>query len=189
MIKDFELSDKRLEHLENVIKKYRQDFYSVGKALKEIRDSRHYQRLSFKSFEWYVRVRWDMGRSQAYRLIDAFEVIDNLSPIGDVLPKNEAQARPLTKLERHGQRQVWREFIATGKPLSAVNISKLVSAHLGEHTTKKPFSEIISKDYQAAVRAMLSQITIARNDRWNSTSQRTALYWNNVMKEKIRWEG
>jgi hypothetical protein len=88
-----------------VIKKYRQDFYSVGKALKEIRDARHYHKLSFKSFESYLRIRWDMGRSHAYRLIEAFGVIDNLSPIGELLPKNEAQARPITKLDAFSQKK------------------------------------------------------------------------------------
>jgi len=187
MAKTTELADKRLEQLESVIKQYRRDFYAVGKSLKQILDGRHYHRLSFKSFESYIRVRWDMGVSHAYRLIDAFEVMDNLSPIGEQLPQNEAQARPLAQLDPHSQRRVWRKFLATGKPLSAVNIKKFVSAHLGHQNTGKPFAQIISKEYQAAVRAMLAQITIAQNDKWRKTSQRTALYWNNVMKEKIRW--
>ena len=51
MVKESELSDKRLAKLETVIQKYRQDFYAVGKALTEIRDRRHYQQLAFKSFE------------------------------------------------------------------------------------------------------------------------------------------
>jgi hypothetical protein len=187
MAKKSDLSNKRLAHLESVIKSYRQEFYSVGKALKEIRDGRHYQKLSFKSFESYARVRWDMGRSHAYRLIEAFVVIDNLSPIGDVLPKNEAQVRPLTKLDLFTQRRVWCNFLKTGKSLSALNIKKFVSAHLGEQKSKAPFIEVISKDYKEAVSAMLSQISIAENDRWKSTSQRTALYWNEVMKEKILW--
>jgi len=187
MAKKFELSDKRLDHLESVIKKYRKDFYTVGKALKEIRDGHHYQRLSFNSFDSYVRVRWDMGRSHAYRLIEAFAVIDNLSPIGDALPKNEAQARPLTKLDSYSQRRVWSDFLATGKTLSALNIRKFVSTYMGEQNPQTSFLEIISKNYQEAVRTMLAQITIAQNDKWQSTSQRTALYWNNVMKEKIRW--
>jgi hypothetical protein len=187
MLKQMDLSDRRLAHLEAVIKKYRQDFYSVGKALKEIRDARHYHKLVFKSFESYVRIRWDMGRSHAYRLIEAFCVIDNLSPIGEILPKNEAQARPLTKLDAFSQRRLWREFLKTGKALSAVNIKKYVSAHLGEQKSKAPFIEVISEDYKQAVASMLSQIRIAQNDSWKSTSQKTALYWNNVMKEKIQW--
>ncbi len=187
MANEFDLLNKRLEHLESVIKKYRQDFYSVGKAMKEIRDNRHYHKLSFKTFESYIKVRWDMGRSHAYRLIEAFVVIDNLSPSGDVLPKNEAQARPLTKLDLFSQKKVWRNFLKTGKHISALNIKKFVSAYLGEQNTSTPFSEVISKDYKAVVMEMLSQITIARNDQWKSTSLRTALYWNSVMKEKIRW--
>jgi hypothetical protein len=187
MVKKMDLSDRRLAQLEAVIKTYRQDFYSVGKALKEIRDGRHYQKLSFRSFESYVRIRWDMGRSHAYRLIEAFCVIDNLSPIGELLPKNEAQVRPLTKLDAFSQRRLWRDFLKTGKTLSAVNIKKFVSAHLGEQNTKAPFIEVISNDYKQAVGSMLSQISIAQNDCWKSTSQKTALYWNNVMKEKILW--
>ena len=98
MAKTTELADKRLEQLESVIKQYRRDFYAVGKALKEILDGRHYNRLSFKSFESYIKCRWDMGISHAYRLINAFEVMANLSPIGEQLPQNEAQARPLAQL-------------------------------------------------------------------------------------------
>ena len=186
MVKKIDLSDRRLSQLESVIKKYRQDFYAVGKALREIRDGRHYHKLAFKSFDSYVRLRWDMGRSHAYRLIEAAGVIDNLSPIGD-LPKNEAQVRPLTKLTAVSQRRVWRDLLKTGQRLTALNIKKFVSAHLGEQNTQAPLIEFISADYQKAVHAMLGQIRIAQNDGWRTTSQKTALYWNNIMKEKILW--
>jgi hypothetical protein len=185
MVDRSELSDRRLAHLEAVIQKYRQDFYAVGKALKEIRDARHYQKLCFTTFERYVNVRWDMGKSQAYRLIEAFLVMENLSPIGDVLPKNEAQARPLTKLDAHSQRKAWRGFLKTQKPLSALNIKRFIS--LDEQKRQSRFVEVVSEQYKEAVSAMLYQITIAQNDRWRSTSQRSALYWNKVMKEKILW--
>jgi hypothetical protein len=186
MAKKIDLSDRRLSHLESVIKRYRQDFYSVGKALTEIRDGRHYRKLRFKSFESYVRLRWDMGRSHAYRLIEAAAVIDNLSPIGDI-PQNEAQLRPLTQLDAFSQRRVWRAFLKTGNTLTALNIKKFVSDHLGEPEIKAAFIEVISEDYYQAVISMLSQISIAQNDSWRATSQKTALYWNKVMKEKILW--
>jgi hypothetical protein len=182
-----DLSKRRLSQLESVIKKYRQDFYAVGKALTQIRDGRHYHKLTFTSFESYLRLRWDMGRSTAYRLIEAASVIDNLSPIGEVLPKNESQARPLTRLDAFSQKKVWRDFLKTGQTLTALNIKKFVSAHLGKKKTKAAFTEVISTDYQKAVRAMLCQIRIAQNDDWRKTSQKTALYWNKVMKEKILW--
>jgi transcription antitermination factor NusG len=185
MVDASELSDRRLFHLEAVIQRYRQDFYAVGKALNEIRNGRHYQKLSFKTFERYVNVRWDMSKSQAYRLIEAFAVIVNLSPIGDVLPKNEAQARPLTRLDSHSQRKAWRDFLKTQKPLSALNIKRFIS--LDEQKQPSRFVEIVSEQYIDAVSAMLSQISVAQNDRWRSTTQRSALYWNKVMREKILW--
>jgi len=185
MVDASELSDRRLAHLEAVIQRYRQDFYAVGKALSEIRNGRHYQKLSFKTFERYVNVRWDMSKSQAYRLIEAFGVIVNLSPIGDILPKNEAQARPLTRLDPHSQRNAWRGFLKTQKPLSALNIKRFIS--LDEQKQPSRFVEVVSQEYKKAVSAMLSQITIAQNDRWRSTTQRSALYWNKVMREKILW--
>jgi hypothetical protein len=185
MVDRSELSDRRLAHLEAVIQKYRQDFYAVGKALNEIREARHYQKLSFTTFERYVNVRWDLSKSQAYRLIEAFLVMENLSPIGDVLPKNEAQARPLTRLDAHSQREAWRGFLKTQKPLSALNIKRFIS--LDEQKQPSRFVEVVSDEYKQAVSAMLSQITIAQNDRWRSTTQSSALYWNKVMKEKILW--
>ncbi len=185
MVERSELSDRRLAHLEAVIQRYQQDFCAVGKALSEIRDGRHYQKLCFKTFERYVNVRWDMSKSQAYRLIEAVLVMENLSPIGDVLPKNEAQARPLTRLDAHSQRKAWRGFLKTQKPLSALNIKRFIS--LDEQKRPSPFVEVVSQEYKQAVSAMLSQITIAQNDRWRSTTQRSALYWNKVMREKILW--
>ena len=128
-----------------------------------------------------------MSKSHAYRLIEAVSVIDNLSPIGEVLPKNEAQVRPLTKLNPDSQRKVWLAYLKTQKPLSALNIKRFVSVHLGEQKKSTGFIEVISTDYKTAVSAMLSQITNAQNDRWKSTSQKTALYWNKVMNEKISW--
>ncbi len=71
--------------------------------------------------------------------------------------------------------------------MSALNIKKFVSDYLGEKKTNKPFVEVVSKDYKAAVMEMLSQITIAQDNEWQSTSVKTALYWNKVMKEKIQW--
>jgi len=185
MVEASELSDRRLRRLEAVIERYRRDFYAVGKALKEIRDGRQYRKLSFTRFERYVNVRWDMSKSHAYRLIEAFLVIENLSPIGDVLPNNEAQARPLTRLDSHNQRKLWRDFLKTQKPLSALNIKRFVG--LQEQRRPSRFVEIVSDQYREAVSGMLSQITIAQNDKWQSTTQRSALYWNKVMKEKILW--
>lgn len=130
-----------------------------------------------------------MGRCYAYRLIAAAKVIDHLSPIGDILPKNEAQARPLTKLEPFEQTQVWRAFIKSYDDFSAHTIRQFLK-------DRKPHKQssnvariaLISSDYNAALETLLHQIQVAKNDRWQSTSQEAALHWNQIMKEKILWK-
>jgi hypothetical protein len=88
-------------------------------------------------------------------------------------------------LDPHSQRKAWRDFLKTQKPLSALNIKRFIS--LDEQKQPSRFIEVTSKEYKEAVSVMLSQISIAQNDRWKSTTQKSALYWNKVMKEKILW--
>jgi hypothetical protein len=181
--------EERFMELESVIKSYRGNFYAVGKALKEIRESRLYRRVGFSSFEDYTKRRWDLGKSHAYRLIEASDVIDNVSPIGEVLPQNESQARALMKLDPFNQRKVWKAFLNSGMELRALNIARFVSDYIGKEkgSVRLDSSEMISEDYKGAVMAMLYQIRIAQNEGWESTSRKGALYWNKVMREKILW--
>ena len=68
-------------------------------ALVEIRDSRLY-REDYETFEDYCLDRWEIHRRHAYRLIDSAEVVKQLECVHlDTKPANEAQVRPLTKLE------------------------------------------------------------------------------------------
>ncbi len=180
----------RLKYLESVLEKNQKNFCNIGKALKEIRDERLYRAHSFNRFEQYTKSRWDMGKSHAYRLIEAYEVIENLSPIGERLPQNEAQVRPLTRLSPSEQRKFWREFSRSDFPLKASSINRCVSVFMGKKKSGPTIdlTAIISKDYHLAVMNMLEQIRQAQNDRWKGTSRPAARYWNNVMKEKIEWK-
>ena len=97
----------------------------------QIHDVALYRDLLFNSFGDYVKIRWDMSKSQAYRLIDASKTVDNLSPIGDgVIPANEAQARVLSCLNEFDQRRIWREFISSGMALSASNIREFIKRNM-----------------------------------------------------------
>lgn len=175
--------------LEAVIEANQKNFYEVGRALFEIRHHRLYRQIGFDRFEDYVKRRWDMSKSHCYRLIDAFKVVCNLSPIGDVFPKNEAQARCLTKLDPSRQREIWRAFLASGIKKSARHIARFVSRYRKGFGRPQGRIDVISEEYQQAVMAMLYQIRLAQNDAWQSTSRQTALYWHHVMKEKILWKG
>ena len=177
--------ENRLMQLEAVIESERRCFYKIGKALKEIRDDRLYRQLLFESFEAYLKDRWDMSKSHAYRLIEASRVIDNLSPLGEVLPENEAQLRPLGHLNPFDQRRIWRDFLAAGMELNARNIQRFVSKSVSTEKSRIDLTNVISTSYKEAVMAMLEQIRLADCDSWRSTSRQAGLFWLRVMKEKI----
>lgn len=174
----------RLSELEAVIDHNRRSFYVIGKALYEIRENRLYKLLFFNTFEAYARKRWAIGKSHAYRLIEAYRVIENLSPIGDIVPENESQVRPLVPLTPIEQRKIWRQFLASGMDLTAKNICRLVS-DTGKTTDASDRTTIISDDYRQAAMAMLEQVRLAQHDHWQSTSRQAALLWNRVIKDKI----
>jgi hypothetical protein len=113
----------RLDALEAVIDEGLKTFVEVGNALLEIRDSRLY-RGDFGTFEDYCRERWQMERAHAYRLIDAAQVIRNLSPMGDI-PTSERQVRPLTKLEPSEQRLAWKLATAVNPNPTASDVEEV----------------------------------------------------------------
>lgn len=176
----------RLTHLENIIADNRRRFYEIGKALKEIKESRLYKLTLFETFEAYARTRWDIGKSQVYRLIDAYRVVSNLSPIGDILPGNEAQTRPLVPLDPLEQRRIWKEFLNTGMEITALNVKKFIADRkAAEKNAPVDLTDRISREYMEAVQQMLQQVRIAQNDQWRKTSRQAALLWNRVIREKI----
>lgn len=101
-----------LEQCESVIEQGLKTFVDVGNALLKIRDGKLY-RIDFGTFEDYCKERWNMQRAHAYRLIDAANVVNILSPTGDILPTTERVARPLTQLEPEDQPVVWQKITET----------------------------------------------------------------------------
>jgi hypothetical protein len=87
------------EHLERLVERA---FYEAGKGLRILRNKRLYC-STHRSFENYCRERFGFERRQPYRLIEAAGVIDNIVEMcpnwAQILPTNECQVRPLTKLE------------------------------------------------------------------------------------------
>lgn len=143
-----EISDEeRLKQLETIIDLNLKAFYEVGLALKEVRDRELYKLQSFITFEDYCVQRWEMHRANAYRLIDSSVVMTNLSPMGDkLLPANERQVRPLTKLPPEQQQEVWEKVIESApvvddKPkVTAKLVEEVVSQVLGKEETESESS-------------------------------------------------
>jgi len=179
---------KQLHSFESVIRKQQSNFHVLGKTLSKIKKLRLYKHIGFKSFEDYTIKRLDIKKSHAYRMINASKVIDNLSPIGDILPQNEAQARLLTKFDTFTQRQLWQKFLETGMALTTSNIRKSINQKNNSQAILSNRINQISDAYKAKVDEMLYQIRLEQNNNWQTTSKEAALHWNKIIKEKILWK-
>ena len=135
-----ENAEKRLSELEDIITKNFQGFYAVGCALAEIQSTGLYG-LTHVTFEIYCRERFEIARQTAYQYIEAKKVVDNVRHGGqiEILPLNERQVRPLTRLEPDVQPQVWEKAVQTapdGK-VTAQHVNKVVRELLGEQVREK----------------------------------------------------
>lgn len=81
----------RLGELEVIIETGRDAFLRVGQALSEISQHRLY-RDSHPSFEAYCLSRWGFSRQQGYRLMNAFDIQEQVLPIGDITRESHARA-------------------------------------------------------------------------------------------------
>jgi len=142
-LNDFER--KELDELEERIERGIKTFVDVGLALMEIRDRRLY-RQDFDTFEGYCQNRWGFVRRQADRLIEAANIVENLRPIGLILPSVESQARPLTSLPLDQQIQAWKVAVDTAPEtgITAAHVQKVVDEII--QPEKRPVSYHISDD-------------------------------------------
>ncbi len=118
-----------LTNLEHTIKQGLKVFYRVGEALLQIRDRKLYRDLGYSSFKDYCFERWNMGKSQAYRLIESTAVVNNLKSVPHggqnlasayetneqslVLPMSERVTRELAKLPPEKQAAAWEMALKT----------------------------------------------------------------------------
>ncbi|MBE8971129.1 hypothetical protein IQ277_34505 [Nostocales cyanobacterium LEGE 12452] len=122
-------------HLERRVERA---FFEAGKALAELRDRRLY-RSTHKTFEEYCRDRFGHSRRQSYLLMDAAVVFENLlekcDPLDHILPTNECQVRPMTKLEPQEQQKVWVKAVEqAGGKVPPARIVKNVVQQIMERT-------------------------------------------------------
>lgn len=95
------------------------------------------------TFEAYCRARWDLKKSQAYRLVECGKFIAGLekrgqdedSPFGEKLPKNEAQVRPLLSLPEEHRLECWKGILADAEPadLTAREVNAKVRQFAADH--------------------------------------------------------
>ena len=125
-----------LERLEGIVDRCLDGINALSlegsRAIKDIRDRKLYEKVrGVANFETYCRERWGLARQTTYQMIDYVEVIDNVRHGGqnEVVPENERQARPLSKLEPAQQREAWQQAVETapdGK-VTAAHVCKIVN--------------------------------------------------------------
>ena len=105
-----------LEHSEQKIERAtRSAFYEVGTELRHIRDQRLY-RERYGTFEDYCQERWEWTPQHVGRLIMAADVVDEIEPMGSILPTSERHVRPLLQLEEPDQRAAaWQTALASAE--------------------------------------------------------------------------
>jgi hypothetical protein len=127
-----ETETTRLSELEKVVEANIKGYYEAGVALLAIRDERLY-RKDYDSFDDYCRDRWGMARAHAYRLIEAAQIVGDVSPIGDI-PANEAQARELGKVPTEKRAEAWQRAVDTAPDggITAQHVRNTVRPYVGD---------------------------------------------------------
>jgi len=184
---------KRLNILIATINKNITNFYKIGCALREIRDSGLYLKLC-SSFEIFCMEYLGICRSYAYRQIAASVVVDNVSPNGDI-QLNEAHIRPLTKLEPSEQKLAWNYAVDQAKiknrKLTSNDVNEAIKA-ITEENSKKTIKtnkisppkkvDIVSKEFKKAYEIFFEEIMKALK---NSSTERQIVL--SVLKSLIKY--
>lgn len=145
---------------------------SVGAKLIELHELGVFKE-THKTFELFVRDLFNLERQQAYRLMDAARVSNNLSPIGDKVevPKLESQLREVAKAPAEKQAEVVKKAAeiaeAEGRKPTAKDYKKVVGELVpdGEPEKPKPSKpqpKPLSKEEQVQANRKLAREYIAK---------------------------
>jgi hypothetical protein len=197
---------KRLEQLQEVIVVNFQAFVKVGQALAEIRDRQLY-RIEHRTFEAYCKEIFDISRRTGYQYIAAAEVVENVrncaqneDQLIDLLPMNEAQARPLTKLQPEQQKAVWQAVVAhsgDNRKVTASLVNKTVKEYLGENvkaTVRSAQARIgseqhVSAEFKEAFSGFMDQLLKEKGANYKTTSRAMIVKHLDALRQVIAEDG
>lgn len=199
-----EREESLLAELEAVIETNMKGFVLVGMALAQINEQRLY-RVQYPTFEEYLLKVWDMARRTGYQLIEAAAVHENLKQLVEdvnncgqeddvrncaqteiILPKNEAQARPLTLFEAEEQREIWLAVLdkanASGTKITANFIiqiilerqRKAIDERVKKHADRtKKDGKTLPTLVQSTYMALLQVVQNQNDEDWKSIGRST----------------
>lgn len=181
----------RLMELEERIERGLETFLAVGQALAEIHDSSLY-RGEASTWAEYVRTRWGMSRTRSYELMGAARALEDVRNSGhEILPANEAQANPLTRLPVEERADAWAEAVdrADGQPTAAV-VEQVVTERLRPALTPEEASYLRAADDEDVAAELADQEdeapTPTRNQRVITTSDSTEWFTPPAIVEAAR---
>lgn len=156
----------QLRRLTAIVKDGLRTFVQVGNALKEIRDGKLY-RETHQTFEAFCASEFDVGKSQAYRLIEAAQV--KSSPIGDKIA-NENQARQMASVPEKHRATVIASVEKSGKPLTGAAIKKAAAeivplVPIKVETDRQKLQTVAVRYLESAVRAIDDLNEVCRDNK------------------------
>ena len=117
--------NERLAELEQIIEGSLCKYVEVGKALKEIRDSRLYRIQGFKNFEDYCEARWGWeSRQTGYNYIAAAQVAELVQTSGLRRP-SFSQAVEIATLPFERQAEVFSVVESRGRTLEELSVREI----------------------------------------------------------------
>lgn len=140
----------RLLNLERTVETGLATFVEVGSALKTIRDEKLF-RGTHVNFVDYADDRFNLKKSQAYRLIEASDVAAEFSPMGEKQqPSSERVARELAKVDPEERAEVWAEALESNAEPTAADVRAVAESRGAERKpTDQPKpdnpSELVAK--------------------------------------------
>ena len=177
---------------ERTIAKGLKSFLEVGMALKEIRDKRLY-RQQYDTFEEYCARRWELSRPRAHELCAASEVVTDLSAVADIrlLPENERQTRPLTRLKDPAQwRRAWQSAVklaaAEKRPVIARDTEEAVQRLNGNGRIELAWDEIARSVYESQdeILSAIQQLHCPSGFELDATNGNGG-FWENLPRPKL----
>lgn len=168
---------------ESAMKQTEDSFREFGGALHQIHERRLY-RGQHKTFEAYVRTRWDMPPARAYQIIDARNTFKLLAPIVEIT--TERAARELAPLTDDEKIKAGQELAKSDAPVTstrtksaAMKVSKkkrdmeAARENRAKEKAAKAMATVLKKEQAKQAKAEKKRIKIEKTENARKAKQQT----------------
>ena len=112
-----------------------QEFWVLGKYLKEMRDRKLYKALGYDTFEAYIASpELSIRRSGAYELINIYETLSAHAELADEM--KQIDKRKLSRITQFRDREDFPEWVSKAKVLTYEDLSKEILIAKGKEEVR-----------------------------------------------------